>query len=105
VVRDYMKTRGTKLNSNEIDTDGTDDDDDEEVVHRDGAHRAFHNKDKFWFHKEIKSICAFKYQLLEEQDSILKSGKKVVTRQATRKQREIHTIKYVDPLDGEWFYL
>jgi hypothetical protein len=105
VVRDYMKTRGTKLNSNEIDTDGTDDDDDEEVVHRDGAHRAFHNKDKFWFHKEIKSIRAFKYQLLEEQDSILKSGKKVVTRQATRKQREIHTIKYVDPLDGEWFYL
>lgn len=104
VVRDYMKARDAKLNSNEINTEATDDDDDESV-YPDEAHRAFYNKDKFWFRREIRSIRAFKYQLLEEQDTILKSGKKIVTRQATRRQRETHTIKYVDPLDGEWFYL
>jgi hypothetical protein len=108
VVREYMQTRSSRLNSDEIDTEDTgdtDDDDDDEERYRDGAHRAFQAKYRFSFQKELSTIRAFKHQLLEEQDNVLNSGKKFVARSGTRLRNVIYSTKYADPLDGELFTL
>lgn len=104
VVCEYMKTRGNAANRHEIDVQDTDEED-EEIKHRDMAHRSFYFLNRFAFQKQFETIRAFKFQLLEEQDNILRGSEKVLVRSGTSKKHAVYNTTYHDPLDNKGFSL
>ena len=82
IVCEYMKTRGNTANRHEIDVQDTDEED-KEIKYRDIAYRSFYFLNRFVFQKQFETIYAFKFQPLEEQDNVLRGGKKVLVRSGT----------------------